>query len=582
MKKFALPIVLLASLLGISACQTVTDPSTEKPTETSETDTETLSQSETDISTETETASETESTTETDTSSETTEPEVVFVTSVSLNEKSKTINVGDEFTLNATVLPSNATNKNLTWKSSNTSVATVTNGKVKGVSKGSTTITVTTVDGKKTSSCAVAVNQPAADEADYTILIYLCGSDLESGYDPDTKKTNTQSAGLATLNLKEILSVNIPSNINIAIETGGARAWASSGLGIKNDKIGRWHVEGKSLVNDEQLTKASMGTSSTFQSFMEWGLKTYPAKKTGLIFWNHGGATDGCCNDEWYNSPYGDSLTAKEYKTGLEAALKNVGQTEKLEWVGYDCCLMQFQDLAAYNAEHFNYMVASQETEPGEGWDYDNWIDDIVANPKIESSELLGEIADTFVKKCEDSNKEYADYLQEILDAGYAEYYGYTEEELREEIAFYRDYNDGTLSVLDLSKMDAYVEAWESMTTKLSITSSSKWSSLKKIILQSQQFGYYDDDYGYAYDVYDTDDFLNNLQKSSTFKSCGADTVLAALNELVIHNTVGKDSAGACGLCFVAKVNGYANLNNISFSAFSSWLKINQTYGSSY
>ena len=89
MKKFALPIVLLASLLGISACQTVTDPSTEKPTETSETDTETSSQSETDISTETETASETESTTETDTSSETTEPEVVFVTSVSLNEKSK-------------------------------------------------------------------------------------------------------------------------------------------------------------------------------------------------------------------------------------------------------------------------------------------------------------------------------------------------------------------------------------------------------------------------------------------------------------------------------------------------------------
>lgn len=81
----------------------------------------------------------------------------VHVTGVTLNKNSTTIAVGSNETLTATVSPNNATNKNVTWTSNNTSVATVDGGKVTGVAAGNATITVTTVDGSKTATCTVTV-----------------------------------------------------------------------------------------------------------------------------------------------------------------------------------------------------------------------------------------------------------------------------------------------------------------------------------------------------------------------------------------------------------------------------------------
>jgi len=83
----------------------------------------------------------------------------VSVTGVTLNKKSLSFNkIGDTDVLTATVTPSNATDKTLTWTSSNTKVATVTNGTVKAVGQGTAVITVKTKDGGKTASCGVTVS----------------------------------------------------------------------------------------------------------------------------------------------------------------------------------------------------------------------------------------------------------------------------------------------------------------------------------------------------------------------------------------------------------------------------------------
>ena len=82
----------------------------------------------------------------------------VPVTGVTLNQTSISIVPGGGETLTATVTPADATNKNVTWKSSNEAVATVdANGKVTGVKAGTATITVTTVVGSKKATCAVEV-----------------------------------------------------------------------------------------------------------------------------------------------------------------------------------------------------------------------------------------------------------------------------------------------------------------------------------------------------------------------------------------------------------------------------------------
>ena len=79
------------------------------------------------------------------------------VTGVKLSETAKTILVGDEFTLTATVEPADAADKTVVWTSDKPTIATVTDGKVKGVAEGDANITVTTKDGNKTATCKVTV-----------------------------------------------------------------------------------------------------------------------------------------------------------------------------------------------------------------------------------------------------------------------------------------------------------------------------------------------------------------------------------------------------------------------------------------
>ena len=82
----------------------------------------------------------------------------VSVTGVTLNTATAEIEVGGSCALTALVAPSNATNKAVTWTSTDETVATVSNGTVTGLKAGTTTITATTADGGKTASCAVTVS----------------------------------------------------------------------------------------------------------------------------------------------------------------------------------------------------------------------------------------------------------------------------------------------------------------------------------------------------------------------------------------------------------------------------------------
>ncbi|GFZ34448.1 hypothetical protein CSC2_49740 [Clostridium zeae] len=89
---------------------------------------------------------------------------VVSVTSVSLDKTTLSLTTGTSSTLTATVAPSNATNKNVSWTSSNTAVATVQNGTVTAVAAGTATITVTTQDGSKTATCSITVTNPTSGD----------------------------------------------------------------------------------------------------------------------------------------------------------------------------------------------------------------------------------------------------------------------------------------------------------------------------------------------------------------------------------------------------------------------------------
>ena len=99
---------------------------------------------------------------------EVTPPAPVDVTGVTLSENSITVGEYKTYTLSATVMPNNATDKSVTWSSSDANVATVdSNGVVSGVASGDATITVTTVDGGYTAQCSVSVSANPYAELEY-------------------------------------------------------------------------------------------------------------------------------------------------------------------------------------------------------------------------------------------------------------------------------------------------------------------------------------------------------------------------------------------------------------------------------
>jgi uncharacterized protein YjdB len=94
----------------------------------------------------------------------------IAVTGVTLNKTTLSLTVGGSETLTAIVAPADATNKNVTWSSSNAAVASVSaNGAVSALSAGSATITVTTEDGNKTAACVVTVTVATVSVTDVTL-----------------------------------------------------------------------------------------------------------------------------------------------------------------------------------------------------------------------------------------------------------------------------------------------------------------------------------------------------------------------------------------------------------------------------
>ena len=114
----------------------------------------------------------------------------VKVTEIKISTNKIELEEGTSFKLNAIVLPNEATNKEVKWKSKNESIATVDKeGLVKAISSGTTTITIESVDGKKTVSCEVTVKKKKVNE---NIKIDNISSEIAEFNSYDIEKVNTE------------------------------------------------------------------------------------------------------------------------------------------------------------------------------------------------------------------------------------------------------------------------------------------------------------------------------------------------------------------------------------------------------
>jgi hypothetical protein len=112
-----------------------------------------------------------------------------------------------------------------------------------------------------------------------------------------------------------------------------------------------------------------------------------------LIFWDHGGGSlTGYGYDE-KNASSGSMSLAE-----IDGALKDAGM--KYDFVGFDACLMATYETAVMLSDYADYMIASEETEPGVGWYYVNWLTMLGKNTSLPTIEIGKKIVDDFVEVC--------------------------------------------------------------------------------------------------------------------------------------------------------------------------------------
>ena len=212
-----------------------------------------------------------------------------------------------------------------------------------------------------------------------TLMVYLCGSDLES------------ENGMATADLNEMLHAKLNDDrVNIIVETGGAKKWNNSVVSAKTNQ--RYRVTSRGLeVLDRDVGSRSMIDPNTLVDFIRFCAKNYPANRYMLIFWDHGG---GAISGFGYDQNHRGTMTLEK----INSALKSGGV--KFDFVGFDACLMGTLETAVVTEPYADYLIASEEAEPGCGWYYTNWLTKLSNDPSIGTVELSKTLIDDFNNVC--------------------------------------------------------------------------------------------------------------------------------------------------------------------------------------
>ena len=213
-----------------------------------------------------------------------------------------------------------------------------------------------------------------------TIMVYMCGTDLES------------RSGMGTADLQEMLAADIGDDVNLIVYTGGCNSWRNNVVSSSVNQIYQI-TGGKMRLLVEDAGSVPMTDPDTLSSFIRWCADNFPANRNQLIFWDHGGGSiSGYGYDEKYSRS--GSMDLAE----INQALKVGGV--KFDFVGFDACLMATLETALMLTPYADYMIASEETEPGVGWYYTNWLNKLSKDPSTETIWLGKQIVDDFVDTC--------------------------------------------------------------------------------------------------------------------------------------------------------------------------------------
>lgn len=353
----------------------------------------------------------------------------------------------------------------------------------------------------------ISTPEPNAEAGTWAIYWYLCGSDLES------------NGGFATSDLMEMMEVALPENVRVIIQTGGAKTWQNNV--VDADILQRYVYDSEGLTLVDELPPASMGDAATLTDFLRYCKQNYPAEKTAVLFWNHGGGSvSGAAFDERYGY---DSLTLDEMQTAFGRVWEADENNPPLELVGFDTCLMATVDVVGTFAGTARYLVASEEVEPANGWDYTGWLGALAADPAMDGAALGEVICDAYYAGCQAVGT----------------------------------HSNATLSLTDLTRTGPLLEAYEAFGAEALAAACEDpgfFSRFARVAAQSENYGGNTREQGYTNMV-----DLGHMARQCTGLLQTAGDVLNALEDCVLYRVSGPYRAESTGLSCYYSYNGDLN-----------------------
>ena len=382
------------------------------------------------------------------------------------------------------------------------------------------------------------VTEKEGDElAAWTVMFYLCGSDLESKY------------GYATGNLEEIAQcehhnsilgeiareygdkvddtdVRQPGHVNVLIQTGGSKTWHAGeelNMEIAPDRLQRWYYDadvtksssdkpGGSFLLEEELPLASMSDPGTLSDFISWSAEEYPAEKYALVLWDHGGGAKGIFVDELFD---GDMMALDELHEALNSA------DVPLEAVLFDACLMANLETACAVADSARWMCASEEVVAGKGTAIGDWLQRLYYMPECDGERLCRWICDMTQMK-----------------------YGNDDDEQSQQLM--------TWSVIDLTQIDRVEDAFDRFFAAVGQVYA-RYPKLMSLyaqrIISAEGFGLWADN------LWDLAGVFYDTEMSSAVDLDIQRDMLDALTDAVTYNVRGMGRSAARGLSFCYAVD---------------------------
>ena len=352
-------------------------------------------------------------------------------------------------------------------------------------------------------------------EADWLFMVYL---------DADN---NLESAGIDDLNEMEVAGST--SRVKIVVEMDRAVGYDTSNGNWTDAK--RFYVTqdtDTAIINSPviaDLGELNMGDPATLQSFIEWAVANYPAQHYALVLWNHGSgwrektavdAMQSVCIDDQAS----DELTMTELRSALNAANATTGKV--LDIIGFDACLMQmvevaYQVMGSASRPLVDIVVGSEETEPGDGWDYAATLTALTANPAMTPSTLATQIVNDYVN-------------------------------------FYGTTISVTQSSANLGLVDELATAIDSLAQAMT-SATGDWSKIRTTRGQAQEYYYV-----YYIDLYHFAQLVNQDASISQTVRNAASSVMTAVNNAIIaegHTTASLANSHGLSIYYPETLEDY-------------------------